>query len=258
MSTIQSLWIGKHLSKLEQLVIVSYLANGHVFHLYTYGKIANIPLGTVVMDANEILPAQHIFKAWGGYAIFADWFRWELLKRKGNYWVDMDLVCLKPFDFSSDIVFGLQDANLANVSILKFPSDHPLCGFMANVCKFPNHFLPYDSARRKLRKVYRFLMGNKRSNVTWGGTGGPHGFTEALKYFDLTKYGLNNEIFYPVPFNKWHDLFTESDLNLDSLKAAYAVHLWNEILSKDGSIDKNAHFPDQSLIEQLKRKYLVS
>ena len=43
---IQSLWIGKELSVLEQLCICSFLKNGHNFHLYTYEKINNVPDGT--------------------------------------------------------------------------------------------------------------------------------------------------------------------------------------------------------------------
>ncbi len=53
---IQSLWIGKELSKIEQLCIASFIYHGCVFHLYTYEKVANVPAGVVLMDANEIIP----------------------------------------------------------------------------------------------------------------------------------------------------------------------------------------------------------
>jgi len=39
-----------------------YLANGHQYHLYAYSDLPEIPKGTVSKDANEILPAPHIFQ----------------------------------------------------------------------------------------------------------------------------------------------------------------------------------------------------
>ena len=96
---IQSLWIGGSLSKIEQLCINSFLKNNHEFHLYTYGEVQNIPEGTTVKDANEIINSSEIFTYNGGsYAGFADWFRWELLYKKGGFWVDTDVICIKPID----------------------------------------------------------------------------------------------------------------------------------------------------------------
>ena len=64
----------------------------------------------VLMDANQIIPEKDIFTAHGGsYAIFSDWFRWSLLYEKGNFWVDMDVICLKPFVFNEDLVYGFED-----------------------------------------------------------------------------------------------------------------------------------------------------
>ncbi len=40
--------------------------------------------------------------------------------KKGRYWVDMDIVCIKPFDFdiAQGLIFGMEKENLAGVSIL--------------------------------------------------------------------------------------------------------------------------------------------
>ncbi len=96
---IQRLWIGERLSPMERLSITSFLRNGHPFHLYVYGKPDGVPEGTVVLDANEILPSSRIFKyaAHNTYAGFANFFRYKLLSEKGGWWVDADTVCLKPF-----------------------------------------------------------------------------------------------------------------------------------------------------------------
>jgi hypothetical protein len=54
---IQGLWIGPELSTLEQLSIASFLQNGHDYHLYVYDEPKNVPVGTLIRDAGEILPS---------------------------------------------------------------------------------------------------------------------------------------------------------------------------------------------------------
>lgn len=102
---IQSLWIGDELSKVEQLCIASFLTNGSPFHLYTYSDVKNIPTGTIIKDANDIIPSSEIFRLNNGsYAVFADWFRFEMLYKVGGFYVDMDMICMKPFDFEHEEV----------------------------------------------------------------------------------------------------------------------------------------------------------
>jgi len=98
---IQGLWIGPELSVMEQLSISSFLLNQHEYHLYVYDEPKNVPLGAVVRDANEILPASRIFqyKHFPTYAGFANFFRYKLLLERGGWWADTDTICLKPFDF---------------------------------------------------------------------------------------------------------------------------------------------------------------
>ena len=110
----------------EQLSIASFLRHGHEFHLYTYGDVSGIPDGTQVRDANEIVPEKDVFiYRNGNYAIFADWFRWALLFEKGNYWVDTDVVCLKPFVFDANPIFGLENETSACNAVLGFHGDVP-------------------------------------------------------------------------------------------------------------------------------------
>src|SRR5215831_9214030 len=105
---IQGLWIGPELSVMERLSISSFLKNGHEYHLYAYDDLANVPLGTVVRDADEILARSRIFqyKHQASYAGFSNFFRYKLLLERGGWWVDTDVVCLKPFDFSDGHVFA--------------------------------------------------------------------------------------------------------------------------------------------------------
>jgi hypothetical protein len=107
---IQSLWIGNKLSVMEQLSISSFLQNGHSFHLYIYDDVEGIPNGTTIKDANKILPSSKIFKYKNhdSYAGFANLFRYKLLLERGSYWVDTDIICLKPFQDKTEYVFAGQ------------------------------------------------------------------------------------------------------------------------------------------------------
>src|SRR5437016_4032991 len=98
---IQGLWIGSELSVMERMSIISFLRNGHEYHLYTYNDLPNVPDRVVVKDANRILPASAIFKykERPSYAGFANYFRYRLLLEHGGWWADLDVVCLRPFDF---------------------------------------------------------------------------------------------------------------------------------------------------------------
>jgi len=91
------------------------LANGHHYQLYVYNHVANIPEGVEILDGHEIIPESERFVSKrGSHALFSDWFRWELLYRKGGYWVDLDEVCLRSFDFAEDIVFGCEEPGRAS------------------------------------------------------------------------------------------------------------------------------------------------
>ena len=77
---IQSLWIGDSLSKMEQLCVKSFVDNGHTYHLYTYGNVANIPEGVIVKDGNEIVPENQIFRYKNGsLSAFSNLFRLSFL-----------------------------------------------------------------------------------------------------------------------------------------------------------------------------------
>jgi hypothetical protein len=113
--TINALWIGKTLSKLELLTINSFLVLGYRFRLWIYEPLETaLPAGILIGDANEIVPKEKVFSyrnkntfghGKGSYAGFSDIFRYKLLYEKGGWWVDMDVTCLKPLDFDQPYYF---------------------------------------------------------------------------------------------------------------------------------------------------------
>jgi hypothetical protein len=227
-AVVSSLWIGDRLSSLERLTIHSFLANGHPFHLYAYDSLEGVPEGTVVHSAAEILPKSRLAPfGEGREAMFADLFRYLLLLQRGGWWVDMDVVCLRPLEFDRDHVFGLEDEHNICSAVLRAPAGSALAGAL-------------------FREA-----GNADAGAVWGTTG-PVLLTRLVKEFDMTDCVEPVVSFYPVHFGQWRRLL-EPDGQVPA--EAYAVHFWHQQIRTHG-IDMDAAFPESSVFEQLRARYL--
>jgi hypothetical protein len=245
---------------MEQLCVKSFLANGHYFDLYAYGPLSGIPAGTNVRDASEILPASALdrYQRRNVLALFADWFRWELLAKRGGCYVDMDVICLRPLEFNADVVFGWQSVGVPCNAVMAFPAAHPAAIALADRCRRPNRFRHNDSLPRRIKKGCRFLLGNDPARIGWGEAGGPAGFQEAVQQYDLGRFGLPYIAFYPVYFLNWISLFDETFADIRyPFPGSFTVHLWNENTRNRPRWDKNATFPYNSFVERMKRRYGV-
>jgi len=129
---IHGMWVGGPLSRLELLTLRSFTHFGHEFHLWLYDDLsAPVSVGVRLRDANEIIPREHVFQkadhdpetgvGRGSYgAPFSDLFRYRLLHEHGGIWVDMDVTCLRPFDFEDDYVFRTHRVGVVG-NIIKCP-----------------------------------------------------------------------------------------------------------------------------------------
>jgi|HubBroStandDraft_6_1064221.scaffolds.fasta_scaffold01118_3 glycosyltransferase involved in cell wall biosynthesis len=128
---VHGLWIGQRLSKLELLTIHSFLRHGHEFHLWLYDDLETLlPDNVILENAEEILPHSRIFRRRDtdpetgvgrcSLGSFADLFRYKLLFERGGWWADMDVTCLRPFDFQTDYVFRSHRVGVVN-NIIKCP-----------------------------------------------------------------------------------------------------------------------------------------
>jgi mannosyltransferase OCH1-like enzyme len=232
--TIQGLWIGSELSVMERLSIISFLQNGHEYHLYVYDELPNVPAGTVVKDANAILPASRIFKYKHrpSYAGFANHFRYRLLVQLGGWWADTDVVCLRPFDFPDEYVFASELAYekiLVNNGILKVPAASEVMDDAVRVCETKDP-----------------------QQLVWGETG-PRLLTELIVKYGLSPYQKPYSVFCPI--TDWHKLIEPYVAAVPP--DAYAIHLWNSFWQFEPQ-DKNADYHPACIYEQLKTKYLCT
>jgi hypothetical protein len=239
----------------------SFLACGHRVELFLYEDVEGCPKGVTIRDANSIIPESDIFyyRKNGSVAGFSNWFRYKMLFEEGGIWVDTDVMCLKRFDFQSALVFGKEEHSRINNAVLGGERGHPLFAFMMKQASSPNSPFPVDSPRVRRRKfVRKYFQGDERGNVRWG-EAGPVGLTRAIRHLGLEHYALPYKAFYPVHSRCWDAVFDESYPAVDDyFPDSYAIHLWNEMMRQDSGFDKNARFPEGSLIEVLKRRYRES
>jgi hypothetical protein len=239
MNVIQSMWIGPRLTAMEQMCITSYLHYGHPFHLYVYQDTEGIPKGTTVLDANEIVDSSRIFTYEGrgfgrkSYAGFADVFRYRLLLKEGNWWVDTDSICLRPFDFAEDYVFSSEVGNPFHVN----------CG---------NLKAPAGS------EIYQWLVDkseNVNTQMIWGAIG-PSLMRQAVAHFNFHQYVKPPEVFCPVSYDeRCGSLLRSYDVWVPSEKN-YAVHLWNEAWRSQG-LDKDKTYHPDCVYEKLKKRFSI-
>lgn len=231
--TIQSLWVGNRLSAMEQLSITSFLANGHPFHLYTYGDVANVPAGTTVLDANCILPESSVFQTLGGwghgsYAGFSDLFRFKLLMEKGSWWSDTDVICLKPFNIPTDYVLT-GAAPIYTDAIMKVPANSAF-----------------------IRWLYAEAYRRQSVDMPWG-TIGTRLITEAIAEFSLERFLYRPQLFFPIDDQML--VAPNRVQEIDELcEGSFGIHCYNELWRQSGR-DKDGNYPADCLYERLLRKF---
>ncbi len=247
--TIQSLWIGDELSVMERLCIASFLENGHPFHLYAYKDIKNVPSGAVIKDAGELIPDNRIFKYKDRdtYAGFSNVFRYKLLFERGNYWVDTDVICLRPFSSESDYVFAKSK---------RIKSDGgDLVPFWIESC-----VIKTPPGAEVMNYCYEESIKRNPDELNFGDIG--PGLLEAgLNKFKLHKYIEGTEVYCPITYTDWERAISGSPFISWTEQAkmlfrrSLGLHLWNEMW-RESETDKNKAFPYVSIYESLKRKYL--
>ena len=232
---VQCLWIGRSLSPLEQLSIRSFLANGHEVHLYLYEQIDGVPSGTYVRNAERVLPrsAQFLYREYPSYAGFSNFFRYRLLLQNGGWWVDLDTICLRPFDFASEYVFSSEDVpgggTKANVGATKVLAG---CELMAD--------------------LWRQCESFDVSKLGWGECG-PKLMAEAIGRHDLDRFVQAPAAFCPIPWWEWRNVL-DPDEACDLPEDTYAIHLWNEMWRR-ASVDKFAEVAAGSLYARLQERF---
>ena len=245
---VQSLWVGDRLSRMEYYSIKSFLILGYTFHLYVYNKVKNIPKGTIIKNASEIMPKTDVFDLKSTYLPFSDIWRYKLLYDKGGYWVDLDMIALKRFDFKQPFVFSsertIQKGAYAsksklvpNIGVLKAPPKSEFYREAYERCIDYNKKnknkdkLKYMKMLRKLIIKYNYQKFVKQPklfcNLDWWYA--KEAFTELKKYPD--KYGV------------------KAPTIMSMFNGPYTVHFWRDRVTKKYGLSLDEKYGENTLWE---------
>jgi Alpha 1,4-glycosyltransferase conserved region len=235
---VQTFWTGGRLSTMEQLSIASFAAQGHQVDVYAYEQLDGLPPSARACDAADIIPRRFgrgsaaYRDNRGSYSSFANMFRYKLLLDRGGWWIDLDMVCLRPFDFAAEFIFALEPDRTLGNAVFRVPPGSDVMAYAYNRC---------------------VELG--RSRKKWGKTG-PALLAEAVAACGLTDQVVDHTIFMPVDWPEWKS-YLDPNRTWEFEPQTRALHLWNALWAEAG-YEKDATYPSRCLYEQLKRRYRVA
>jgi len=247
---IVTLWIGARLGRTERACLRAALRHGHEVALYTYGDLAGVPEGVERRDAAAILPEARMLRyPNGSVAIFANWFRYELLRRGAGIWMDTDSYLLAPLRDAPDHLFGWEEEGrrISN-GVLRLPSDSPILDDL--LALFEERVVPaWLPLHQRLLAALRLLRTGRTGVelMPWGSTG-PRALTALARRYGAAQAAVPPSRYYPVHYRDagW---IRDPGRSLEAMIApdTVAVHLWNELI-KDW---KDAPAPAGSFLARL-------
>lgn len=258
MSAVNSFWYGSPLGILENLCITSFMKNGFEFHLWSYDPNVIVPQGCIVHDANQILDESLIFRmanepAKGSIAPFSDWFRFKLLYEQGGTWVDMDMVCLKPFELYDGFVSSIcgEENGKISMGIISLVKGHPMAKEIVDSYTNPCEIKPYDDQFRinTKKELSSLSLHEQREQMIWGFLGND---LLNLIFRNYSFNVLHTEEFYPIFHQDLCKIFI-GDGDLSILENAKCIHMWGELVRYCG-FDLN-RIPPNTIFGKLLEKY---
>ena len=204
---VNGFWYGSDLGELEKLCIDSWIKNGYEFHLWLYDDI-EVPKGVIVENANDIVSFDQYFTYTKGHTkntpvAFSNLFRAELLYQRGGLYVDLDVLCLKPYEFNEQFVFSEQ-------------MDSGWDYHVATCILYSE-----NKGERIFEDWSDWIIAKKNKTITHGDLG-PNLFTKLIVNNKLERYVLPKEYFCPVDWESYKDIFKyKSD--------SYGVHLFRSL-----------------------------
>jgi hypothetical protein len=130
MAEIHTFWSGK-LGGLERLSLASLKRHHSDVFLHCYEDPGLVPAGIVVEDARKIVPERlfRLAEQQRKFAMFTDLFRYDVLAMRGGFWVDLDVICIRPFpEYGEQMAFTGSQAKPgeAETFVIYAPSGHDL------------------------------------------------------------------------------------------------------------------------------------
>lgn len=235
MQVLNTLWVGDELGKLEQLCVLSGLAAGHPYHVYSYTPemLRGVPKGAELKDAAEVMPRDRLvaYAECNSYALGANFWRYEMLRQGRGYWVDLDVLVLKPFDLDQDYVFGTEKEGTINNAVMLAPRNSALVEDLVTLPRRigrPPWYGPRRSAQYYLRRLKEGRL--RVEDYPWG-TFGPGMLGYLVGKHHLNSFAAAPEVFYPISWRNVSMLYgPEKDVEALLTDKTRGIHLYNSQL----------------------------
>lgn len=251
MIELASFWVGDRLSPLEQASAISFMAQGHKLYLYAMDDISGVPPGVVLRDAREILLTENIVRhaKSGSPALHSDLFRYALLGKTDQTWVDLDIIALQPLLFENDYIFGYESEKEVNGAILKLPQKSQALSELLAYSPESYGYPPYFSKGRKFRYFLKsFGKGLPITEWPWGSIG-PRALTFHPSRSSEIKYALPIDSFYPIPFEQAERFLIPGSISQSSFsEKTLAVHFWGSSVRNISKQKYNGSIPLDSYL----------
>lgn len=221
---ILTFWGGQPLRPAVRLALRSMVAQGHPVRLYGYEPPDAVPPGVTWTDARAVLP-EDLYRRCvrdADIRFFSDLFRYRALHRFGGWWLDTDMVLLRPLRFATDHVFctqwgGAEQGHMVVNDAIRAPQGS---AFMAYL---------FDTALAVL----------EAGGPVPFGAAGPLLLTRGLLAGpgrDLLGGVMPPMVFNPVDWTRHEDLDTADPALLERIAhpRVAGVHLWHGMWGPDG------------------------
>ena len=187
--------------------------------------------------------------------LFSDLFRYKLLYELGGYWVDMDMICLRPFRFREKYIFSAERTiqigpymnrefkEVSHNGILKAPKKSKFYLELYNYCL---------ENTKKIKKNTSLLVHMRNMINDYG----LEKYVKPAKTFCPLDWWHTKDAFYPPCCKSKYG--TSSYTIKDVLNGPYSVHFWRSIMIKKHKInvdEDEKKFDKKSLWMILKKKY---
>jgi len=221
-------WFGGSLNSIAELCIRSFIRFPDVaLHIYTYEPAPSPKIrGCLWTDANEIIPyaTANPYAQNFGAAALANLFRYALLFKKGGWYFDTDCLLIRRLNplFEQEYVFGLQEAEVVNNAVLKFPPNDPMLNAMYEEC------IGFGTEKYRWGIIGRFGWPRRFFQRYHWGMFGPEMLTRYLKESGMFGNAVPPVFFYPIAWNHPEALREPFVPN----ERTFIVHLWNEQLRR--------------------------
>ncbi|MEL7025817.1 MAG: hypothetical protein AAGO57_01120 [Pseudomonadota bacterium] len=231
---LATLWIGDTLGQIEQISARSFLDTGHQLTIYAYEPMGGIPEGAEVRNAASIFDVAPILRYKNGSpSLHSNLFRYALMEKTDQVWVDLDIVALRAFEFDTDHIYGMETEDLVNGAVLRLPKGSKT---LERLAKYTPDTRGYHPNAGPIGRAWaKFITGGKGQTLAdwgWGATG-PRALTKHLKETGEIAHALPTEAFYPVHWKDVRRLIEKGGIDRSGLAdASFAVHLWGFHLAR--------------------------